>query len=64
METINNVTHSANEDNKHIGHWCDELANTTAQINIVMGTLTGNSAVNSEIGDDLDDAPQEEVASG
>jgi methyl-accepting chemotaxis protein len=64
METINNVTHGANEDNKHIGYWCDELANTTAEMNIIMGTLTATSAENSEIGNKLDDAPQEEVASG
>ena len=64
IEIINNVTHGANEDNKHIGHWCDELAKTTAQMNIIMGTLTANSAANSEVGNNLDDAPHEQVASG
>ncbi len=64
MEIINSVTHGTTKDAKHISHWCDELANTTTQMNIIVGKLTATSAVNSETGDELNDFPQAEVAQG
>ncbi len=39
-ETINGVTRSTIEDTQHISCWCDELAKTAGQMNIILGMLS------------------------
>jgi methyl-accepting chemotaxis protein len=47
MEIINSVTRGTTKDANHISSWCDELAKTTAQMNIITDTLTATAAVDN-----------------